>query len=112
MMGGRPGPRAASRASAHGLHPGSRIACCLAPLSSSHPPLGIQLPCLAGPIVRLLDAETSHNVGLLAARLGLFPKVRLPAGWLPNRISSASTVQSRLFRVSRNKWPVRWTPVW
>jgi hypothetical protein len=27
-----------------------------------------------GPLVRLLDAETSHRVGILAAKLGLFPK--------------------------------------
>jgi dihydroorotate dehydrogenase len=27
-----------------------------------------------GPLVRLLDAETSHRVGILAAKLGFFPR--------------------------------------
>ena len=29
-----------------------------------------------GPTFRLMDAETSHNMGILAAKWGLFPKVR------------------------------------
>jgi hypothetical protein len=28
-----------------------------------------------GPILRLLDAETAHNMGIVAAKWGLFPKV-------------------------------------
>ena len=36
------------------------------------------MSCTAGPLVRLLDVETSHNVGLLAAKLGLFPKETRP----------------------------------
>ena len=31
-----------------------------------------------GPLVRLLDPETSHRVGILAARWGLFPKETRP----------------------------------
>ena len=33
-----------------------------------------------GPTFRLLDPETSHNMGILAAKWGLFPKVSLSAG--------------------------------
>lgn len=32
----------------------------------------------AGPLIRLLDAETSHNVGLRAAEWGLFPRESRP----------------------------------
>ena len=32
----------------------------------------------AGPLVRLLDAETSHNFGLKAAAWGLFPRETRP----------------------------------
>lgn len=32
----------------------------------------------AGPLVRLLDVETSHKVGIMAAKFGLFPKETRP----------------------------------
>ncbi|KAL4854286.1 Dihydroorotate dehydrogenase (quinone) [Chlorella vulgaris] len=40
--------------------------------------LHFDLASATGPLVRLLDAETSHNVGLLAARWGLFPRETRP----------------------------------
>jgi hypothetical protein len=37
------------------------------------------MPCRpAGPLVRLLDAERAHQVGIMAARLGLFPRETRP----------------------------------
>ncbi|EFN56854.1 hypothetical protein CHLNCDRAFT_22067 [Chlorella variabilis] len=36
------------------------------------------LPSAAGPLVRLLDAESSHRFGILAAKLGLFPRETRP----------------------------------
>ncbi|KAI3426943.1 hypothetical protein D9Q98_006887 [Chlorella vulgaris] len=40
--------------------------------------LHFDLASATGPLVRLLDAETSHNVGLLAARWGLLPRETRP----------------------------------
>lgn len=37
-----------------------------------------ELASATGPLVRLLDPETSHKAGILAARLGLFPKETRP----------------------------------
>lgn len=37
-----------------------------------------QLASATGPLVRTLDAETAHRVGILAARYGLFPKETRP----------------------------------
>ncbi|GBG00443.1 dihydroorotate dehydrogenase mitochondrial [Raphidocelis subcapitata] len=37
-----------------------------------------ELASATGPLVRLLDPETSHRVGILAARMGLFPKETRP----------------------------------
>jgi dihydroorotate dehydrogenase len=37
-----------------------------------------QLASASGPLVRLLDAETAHWVGILAARYGLFPRETRP----------------------------------
>jgi len=37
-----------------------------------------ELMSATGPLVRLLDPEVSHRAGILAARLGLFPKETRP----------------------------------
>lgn len=37
-----------------------------------------QLASATGPLIRTLDAETAHRVGILAARYGLFPKETRP----------------------------------
>lgn len=37
-----------------------------------------QLASATGPLIRTLDAETAHRVGILAARFGLFPKETRP----------------------------------
>lgn len=36
--------------------------------------LKFKLASATGPIVRLFDAETSHNLGIMAAKWGFFPK--------------------------------------
>lgn len=37
-----------------------------------------QLASSTGPLIRLLDAETAHRVGILAAKVGLFPRETRP----------------------------------
>lgn len=37
-----------------------------------------QLASSTGPLIRMLDAETAHRVGILAARFGLFPRETRP----------------------------------
>lgn len=37
-----------------------------------------QMASATGPLIRLLDAETAHRVGILAAQYGLFPRETRP----------------------------------
>jgi hypothetical protein len=42
--------------------------------SGTDPQMKFHLASATGPLLRLLDPETSHKLGILAAKLGLFPK--------------------------------------
>lgn len=45
---------------------------------TSSTPVQFELVSALGPTLRLLDAETTHNLGIWAARLGMFPKETRP----------------------------------
>ena len=65
-VGARP-PPAATGVACHAQPPACSIA---GPAHTARP--------LAGPLVRLFDVETSHKIGILAARLGFFPRETRP----------------------------------
>ena len=54
--------------------------------------LHFDLVSATGPLVRLLDAETAHNLGIRAAKWGIFPKETRP-----DPPSLATTVWGRRF---------------
>lgn len=51
---------------------------CLLPGRCSTPCCAAVLPCPPGPLVRLFDVETSHKIGIAAAKLGFFPRETRP----------------------------------